>query len=238
MRDIDRSKLVISTKVGTEHANGQRSFDPSRMRRSFEQSLGRLGCNRVDILYLHGPPRAALNEETFAFFESLKAEGRIDYSGVNSFDPSVVEACIDSPVDCIMLQYSLTERRFDTLIRRLSERGKIVIAGTILSQGIFDLRTFLPRDRKSLWYLLRALKNDPAFPLRSIDFARRVRRIGAVPHEAAIRFAVGNPWLTSSLFGTSNPAHVGANVGSASGEMNRSQIEALVGRRAAQDILG
>lgn len=231
LRQNGTNGLVISTKVGTEAGDHRRSFDPERMRRSFEASLTRLGVPRVDILYLHGPAASDLNAATFGFFDALKAAGKIRYSGVNSFDPAVVEACVATPIDAVMLQYSVADRRFDRSIDRLAAAGKIVIAGTILAQGIFDLRTFVPRDRASLWYLLRAAKNDPLFIWRGRALARKLRRTGLGAHEAAVRFAVSNPAITSSLFGTRSEGHLIANARAARQIMAPEQIALFRGRQ-------
>lgn len=227
----DPSQLVISTKVGTEPDHA-RSFDPVRMAASFDASLARLGVDKVDILYLHGPEVSDLTTEVFAFFDRLKAERRIAYSGVNSFEPEVVAACRDTPIDVVMLQYSIADRRFDALIAELAAHGKIVIAGTVLAQGVFDLRTFLPRDRVSLWYLLRALRKDPLFAWHGAMLALRLRRTGLPPHEAALRFAVANPHLTSCLFGTSKAAHVRANAAAARMPLEAAQVAQLAGQSA------
>ncbi|GJF13882.1 oxidoreductase [Mycolicibacterium cyprinidarum] len=229
LRDRDTTELVISTKVGTEAGDHFRSFDPERMRRSFDASLDRLGVDRVDILYLHGPSIADLNTDVFAFFDSLKAEGRIDYCGVNSFAPRVVARCLDVPVDVVMLQYSVSDRRFDRLIDQLADKDRVVIAGTILAQGIFDLNTFIPRDRASMWYLFRALKNDPLFLRRGVGIARRTKRTGLDPHEAAVRFAISNSRLTSCLFGTRNQAHLVANARLANRPLSPELVRTLRG---------
>lgn len=229
LRNRDTSEVVISTKVGTEAAGNRRSFDPERMRRSFDASLQRLGVDRVDILYLHGPSIADLNAEVFAFFDALKVEGRIDYCGVNSFSPAVVASCVDAPVDAVMLQYSVSDRRFDVLIDQLADKGRVVIAGTILAQGIFDLKTFVPKDRASMWYLIRALKNDPLFVRRGLGIARQIERTGLDPHEAAVRFAVSNSRLTSCLFGTRSQTHLVANAKLAKRPLSAEQVSQLRG---------
>ena len=229
LRGRDPADFIISTKVGTEAQTHRRSFDPESMRSSFEGSLDRLGLRRVDILYLHGPSVTDLNHDVFAFFDDMKAAGRIGYCGVNSFDPAVVAACLDHPVDAVMLQYNLSDRRFDTLIEALAANSRIVIAGTILAQGTFDLKTFVPRNRTNLWYLLRALKNDPLFFIRASSTARRIARTGLDPHEAAVRFAISNPGLTSCLFGTSSTAHLIANAKSGERKLAPDVIDQLLG---------
>lgn len=210
LRAGNRSDLVISTKVGTS-ADQTRSFRPEDMQASFEASLQRLGVEKVDILYLHGPSQADLNPEVFAFFETLKRQGKITYSGVNSFDPDVVYACKDVQIDCVMLQYSVADARFDGIIEQLRGAGKVVIGGTILGQGVFNLSAFVPRDRKSLWYLLRALKNDPLFVWSGWRLRCRLARTGLPLHEAAVRFAVSNTSLVSCVFGSSRLENVRKN---------------------------
>jgi D-threo-aldose 1-dehydrogenase len=229
LRNRDPSSFVISTKLGTEHGDHKRSFDPDRMRRSFAASLKRLGLPAVDILYLHGPTRDVLKPSIFAFFEGLKAEGLISYSGVNSFDPAVVAACVDTPLDAVMLQYSISDRRFDKLIDQLAAAEKIVIAGTILAQGIFNPRAFFPRDAKSVWYLLRALKNNPLFLVEGRRLARRIEKTGIDPYEAAVRFAISNPNITSSLFGTSSPKNLVSNAQFGPRPLSDAQCRILIG---------
>lgn len=215
-RDLDG--VVISTKIGTharEDGSRWRSFKVEDLRRSFERSLERLGVERVDILYLHGPTIADLDEELLRYLEELKTSGRIGYSGVNSFDLPVVRALLDLPIDVVMLQYNLADLRFENLIPELHRRGKIVMAGTIMAQGIYDLRGFLPTDAKKAWYLLRALKNDPLFALHGARLARRLRAEKLEPHDAAVRFVAGHPLIHSGLFGTTRSTNVEANTASA-----------------------
>jgi D-threo-aldose 1-dehydrogenase len=232
LKGRDPSSLVISTKVGTEHGDHKRSFDSERMRASFENSLARLGVPSIDILYLHGPKVENLTPDVFNFFSTLKAEGRISYSGVNSFDPTVVAASILTPIDAIMLQYSIADRTFDSLIKQVVGSGKIVIAGTILGQSIFDLSKFIPRDRKSLWYLMRAIRNDPLFVFKGRRLSKRLTRLGLDPHEAAVRFAVSNLLITSNLFGTSNPRNLVANARAGRNRLSNAQISVLTGGEA------
>ena len=91
---------LISTKVGTnfgDRGERMRSFHVADMERSLTDSLRRLGRERVDILYLHGPARHDLNDNVLKFFEAEKRRGRIVWSGVNSFNLNVLTACAGVP---------------------------------------------------------------------------------------------------------------------------------------------
>lgn len=137
--------LIVSTKVGTNFdQNGRRtrSFDVADMERSLTDSLARLGRQRVDILYLHGPSAKNLRDEVFRFFEAEKARGRIVWSGVNSFDIDVLEACVDRPVDALMIQYNIADLRVGHLLPEFHKRGRIVVSGTALARAIYAPATF------------------------------------------------------------------------------------------------
>lgn len=211
LKSRDRASLVITSKVGTERSTDGgrvRSFDPVRMRASLDGTLARLGIAQLDVLYLHGPSEQDLGDDVIAFFEEEKARGRILNVGVNSFDASVIAACVERAIDVVMLQYGLLDRQVEPLVDRLNATGKTVISGTILGQAAFRPATWLPRNRHSLWYLLRLLKNDPFFARWAL---RPPRFEGKEGIEAALAFTLSRPGIASGLFGTTNPEHASAN---------------------------
>lgn len=224
-----RADLIISTKVGVNLVDGKvvRSFDPDSMRRSFDASLQRLGLDYVDILYLHGPAVAELNDATYRFFMDLKAEKRIVYSGVNSFMPEVLDATVESPIDAVMLQYNMADRSLGKQMQALQKTGKIVLSGTALARGIFDPRSFLPTNWISLWYLLRILRSDPVFWLTGSRLARRLRALGKDPYVAAIEFATSEPAILSNLFSSSRAANVIANAAAGHNALDEAGFAAL-----------
>ncbi len=209
--------LTVSTKVGTERG-GARSFSPERMRASLDASLVRLGLARVDILYLHGPQIGDL-EGAVAFLLDEKRAGRIGRAGINSFDPAVVAQAVGLPIDIVMLQYNVADQRFETLIEALARSGKTVVTGTALAQGIYDLRGFVPTNRRSAWYLMRAMYRDPRFVWRGQRLRRRLLRADPDAHAAALRFVTSHPLIASSVFNSTNPDHVRANIAAAARPM-------------------
>lgn len=63
------SGLVIQTKLDRDVASGD--FSGDRMRRSLEESLSRLGVDRIDVLYLHDP-------EVVGFDAVMESGGAVD----------------------------------------------------------------------------------------------------------------------------------------------------------------
>jgi D-threo-aldose 1-dehydrogenase len=209
-----RDGLVISTKVGNNVFDDKvrHGFSRELMVRSFDASLKRLGVDRVDLLYLHGPSLAELdNPDVVQFFEAQKQAGRITYAGVESQSAEVIARVADTPFDAVMAHFNVAQKALADDIRRLCNAGKIVMSGTTLAQMKFDIRRFLPTNRHALWYLLRMAKNDPLFWWRAPALARQLRASGKTPRQAAIEFVVTHPHITSGLFGSANAEHVAAN---------------------------
>jgi D-threo-aldose 1-dehydrogenase len=212
---VETEKYIISTKVGT-HFDSQgrhfKDFSAQAMEKSFTKSLERLQMPYVDILYLHGPEVHHLNEEVFRFFENEKARGRIRWSGVNTFDPKVLKEYATSPIDAVMLQYSIADISAEQLLPELAAASKIIISGTSLAQSVFSAKTFLPKNKRQVWYLLRALKNNPLFWWQGIQLDRKIKMTGRSGTEAALGFVVGNKYIQSGLFGTTSPEHMRHNI--------------------------
>ncbi len=216
---LDRDSLIISTKAGTYcRADGSkfRSFDPAQIRAGLIESLTRLGLTRIDVLYLHGPGVSDLSTRVIDCLGELKAGGMMTYCGVNSFDPDVLARLVDLPFDIVMPQYNLYDVSCASQIEALKHTGKTIIGGTALGQGVIDFRALLPTDRKSLWYLLRKLKNDPLFPLTRWRARRRMPAPARSSLEAALLFLLRSNAITSSVFGTTSIAHLEENVAAAS----------------------
>jgi aryl-alcohol dehydrogenase-like predicted oxidoreductase len=214
MRQLERANLIISTKAGTYVDSGGvpfRSFEPARIRDELHASLQRLGVSHVDILYLHGPSAGDLSSAVIDCLEGLKDSGLISYSGVNSFDPVVLRKLVGLPVDAVMPQYSIFDVSCAREVAALAHDGKIIVSGTVLGQGIVNFRSLIPSNRKSLWYLLRALKNDPLLPLTRLQAQRRISALGQPALDAALLFLFKTPGITSAVFGTTSMAHLEAN---------------------------
>jgi aryl-alcohol dehydrogenase-like predicted oxidoreductase len=218
LRRVERDRVVISTKAGTYvDASGAqfRSFEPARIRAELQASLERLGISHVDILYLHGPSVENLSTAVIDCLNGLKDSGLISYSGVNSFAANVLRKLVGLPIDAVMPQYSIFDVSCTREVAALAQDGKIIVSGTVLGQGIVNFSSLIPTNRKSLWYLLRALKNDPLLPLTRLQAQRRISALGQPALDAALLFLFKTPGLTSAVFGTTNMAHLEANTAAA-----------------------
>ncbi|WP_290056471.1 aldo/keto reductase [Amycolatopsis solani] len=82
-----RERIVLATKAGMPHPDiGEHSpLSAAGLRAAVEGSLRRLGTERVDLLYLHKPDRAAPIGETVETLGELLREGRIGAWGISNY---------------------------------------------------------------------------------------------------------------------------------------------------------
>lgn len=80
-----RAEAQIATKVGLRRVRGKaEGLGRAQVIRAVEESLGRLGTDRVDVCYLHAPDPETPVEETLAAIDALLDQGKILHYGVSN----------------------------------------------------------------------------------------------------------------------------------------------------------
>ncbi|QUQ71994.1 aldo/keto reductase [Kutzneria sp. CA-103260] len=87
---IARDELFITTKLW----NSAQGYDSTL--RAFDDSMGKLGLDQLDLYLIHWPvPAADKYVDTWKAFEKLHADGRIRAIGVSNFQPSHLRRLLD-----------------------------------------------------------------------------------------------------------------------------------------------
>jgi D-threo-aldose 1-dehydrogenase len=225
-----RRDYVVSTKVGrlleplaavrgqdtdgfVVAATHRRVWDFSRdgVRRSIEESLQRLGLDRVDIAYLHDPDDhlEQVLAAGYPALEELRDEGAVAAIGAGmNQTPMLAELARNTDVDLIMLagRYTLLEQgALDDLLPVCERRGIGVVAAGIFNSGLLA-RRWPPED---------ATYDYAPAPADVLDRARRIadvcERHGTTLPEAAIAFPLGHPAVVSVCVGARSPDHMRRN---------------------------
>ena len=127
-----RDGVFIVSKVLPSHANQRGTIA------ACEQSLKRLGTDRIDLYLLHwrGNYRLA---ETIAGFDALKAAGKIRHWGVSNFDVADMEELLSAggaAAASNQVLYNLTRRGIEYDLLPWQERhGISVMAYSPIEQG-------------------------------------------------------------------------------------------------------
>ena len=161
LRNYPRNEYILSTKVGRvlfDPGEGSRTDSQgfavqSRLRRVFdysaagvsrslEDSLNRLGLDRVDIVYVHDPEifhRESL-DGAFPALDKLRSEGVILSYGAGMNQSAVLADIVretDSDVVLAARTWTLADRSaFMDLLPAALERQVSVVAAGVLSPGI------------------------------------------------------------------------------------------------------
>ncbi|MFI0237798.1 aldo/keto reductase [Streptomyces sp. NPDC016845] len=160
LRGKPRSEYTLSTKVGrllvpqdprgrTDEsfaipATHRRVWDFTRdgIRRSVEDSLTRLGLDRIDILYLHDAEQHfedALRDGYPALAE-LRAEGVVGAIGAGMYDTGKLTRLVcEADPDVVMLsgRHTLLDHSaLDELLPACTERGVSMVAVSVFNSGL------------------------------------------------------------------------------------------------------
>ena len=239
LRDKPRDDYVLSTKVGRmlvpdrahalETSGGDMRALPFRytfdftydaIMRSHEQSLQRLGLERIDILYLHDLGKFAQrdrHDETLKqaldgggvrALEELRSSGVVKAIGAGVNEWPILDLLMDhAKWDVFLLanRYTLLDQAvLDTFLPRCVKEGVAIVDGAPLNAGI--LATGAVPDAK--------FDYAPA----SEAILEKVRRIEAVCRahnvpmiQAALTFPLGHEAVASIIPGPSNAAEFASN---------------------------
>ncbi len=228
LRWRNRDDYVLASKVGrvltaaprdeidftpwVNAAPNTMSFDYSYdgTMRSFEDSLQRLGLERIDILFIHdideftrGSSQAEVFEQamdgTWRALEKLRDEGAVKAIGVGVNEWEVCHAALQRrDFDCFLLagRYTLLEQEpLDEFLPLCAERDVAVIVGGGFNSGI--LATGAVAGAKYNY------APAPADVMAKVSAIEKVCANHAVPlPAAALQFVVAHPNIPSFIAGT------------------------------------
>ena len=222
LRTRPRSEYVLSTKVGRvlRPAESERAptvfrdvgdlepefdFSHDGIMRSFEESLKRLGTDRIDVVLVHDPDDHEDDAVRHAFptLARLREEGVVSALGCGMNQTAMLERFVERiDLDCVLLagRYSLLDRSGTALLEQCATRGVDVVLG-----GVFNTGILIDPDAHPTY-------DYAAAPGAVLDHARRLRDAcaarGVALGAAALQFAMGHPAVTTVLIGARSAAEV------------------------------
>ncbi|MGL4961549.1 MAG: aldo/keto reductase [Inquilinus sp.] len=184
-------------------------FSYDGVMRSLEESLERLGVDRVDVLHIHDPDDHydAAIAGAYRALDKLRADGVIGAVGAGMNQAEMLARFArDGVFDCFLLagRYTLLEQRsLDDFMPLCQARGIGVIIGGVYNSGILAN----PNAGAKFNYQ----DADPALIARAQALDAVCRRHGVPLKAAAIQFPAAHPAVASILTGARNPAELAEN---------------------------
>ncbi|AMM21599.1 aldo/keto reductase [Frondihabitans sp. PAMC 28766] len=188
-------------------------FSRDGVLRSVDESLERLGLDRIDILYVHDPDDHYLEAslEAVPALVELREQGVVSTIGVGMNQTELPARFIrETDVDLVMLagRYTLLDQSgLDELLPLAEERGVGIVAAGVYNSGL--LATDRPTTDAKYDY------EDAPEDLvsRAHLLADIAESHGATLPEAAVAFPLRHPSVLSVVLGARDAAQVTSNVG-------------------------
>jgi D-threo-aldose 1-dehydrogenase len=181
-------------------------YSADGVRRSIEESLERLGLDRIDLALIHDPDdhwREAI-EGAWPALEKLRSEGVIRAVGAGMNQSAMLTRFVrETTMDAVLVagRYTLLDQEaLAELLPACLEHGVAVLVGGIMNSGVLAD----PRPGATFNYA-------PA-PPAVIDRARRIGEVCArhdIPlRAAAMQFPMAHPAVASLVAGVRTRAHL------------------------------
>jgi D-threo-aldose 1-dehydrogenase len=221
-----RDQFVLATKVGrllragappqsdtfpgAPPLNPVYDFSYDGVMRSVDESVARLGIDRIDILHIHDPDEhfAEALSGAYPALDRLRAEGTIKAVGAGMNQAEMLARFArEANFDCFLLagRYTLLDQvGLKELLPLCVERGIAIIAGGVFNSGI------LADPRPGTHY------NYEAAPYELVQRAARIKAVcerhGVSQKAVAIQFPLGHPAVQTVLTGCRSVDELNENV--------------------------
>jgi aryl-alcohol dehydrogenase-like predicted oxidoreductase len=183
-------------------------YSPGNVRANVEQSLRRLGTDRLDLVQVHMSPSQATMEQhqTVQTLKDLQAAGKIRFIGMSGILPNLPDHLAMGVFDVFQIPYSAVQRDHEDLIAQAKEQG----AGTFIRGGA--ARGAASEDKN---WSVGPLTQNPGVGQRNWEtsgVAGLLAEAGMSNMEFVLRFTLSHPGLSTTIVGTSNPDHLAGNI--------------------------
>jgi len=208
----DRDKVCIATKFGRYHSRVHTNelFDGETVIWSVEQSLNRLGTDRLDVLFFHSPTHPdKIKDDVWTALENLKRSGKIRFVGLScgfiadTADMTTTWAT-DGRIDVAQIAYSLMNREWEPIIAEIGTKGVGIVARESLANGflagVFTKDIIFPDGSLNARYPREEISER----VETVDNykALLVRKDVTSMAQAAMRWAIDNPHVSTVLSGS------------------------------------
>jgi aryl-alcohol dehydrogenase-like predicted oxidoreductase len=213
--------VFVFTKCGRRLSGGEIVYDlrPESIRTECDESLRRLGLERIDLYQFHWPDYGTGTplEESWGTMVELVSEGKVRWLGVCNFSVELLERCkAIRHVDSLQPPLSLLNHHARIeLIPWCRENGTGVIVYSPMASGLLTgafsharIQELAPDD----WRRFSPAFREPRLS-RSLEFVNRLRPLAELLQcglpALAVAWTLAVPGVTGAIVGARRPDQVG-----------------------------
>jgi len=246
-----RDEFVLATKFGNrvedpENLTGRRFVDSSGpwAKQACEESLRRLGTDRIDLYYMHRRNPDTPIEETVAALADLVQAGKVRWIGLSEVAPATLRAAhAVHPIAAVQMEYSLFTRFVeDEMLATCRELGVAMVAYSPVGRGMLtgavttvdslaadDFRRSQPRFSDGNFETNLAL----------VETVRAIAaEVGVTPAQAALAWLLAQGDDVLPIPGTKRVAYLEENVAAAEVTLTAEQLARLADAVPPDEVAG
>jgi aryl-alcohol dehydrogenase-like predicted oxidoreductase len=219
-----RDEVVVATKFGAPYAGHEGGASPTYIRTAVEDSLTRLGTDRIDLYQLHVPDQKTPLAETLGTLDELVAEGKVREIGCSNFSTALLEEAAAAVPDSgpgfvsVQNQYSILHRDpEDGVLEECDRTGMAFLPYFPLAMGVLSGKYHAgeppPGGTRLAGMGERAatqLTEERLSKVAALD--ELARRSGHTVLDLAFAWLLSRPEVASVIAGATRPEQIRENV--------------------------
>ena len=232
-----RERVLILTKCGMEMPGRGKGLSPAWIMRAAEDSLRRLGIERIDLYQAHRDDESVPIADTLGAFARLIEQGKVRAIGASNYTAPRLKAALEASAtyglpryESLKPHYNLMERGIEAdLLPLCRAEGLGVIPYFSLAAGFLTgkYRTEAdldksPRGRRSV---AKYLNERGLRVLAALD--RVAARLGATPAQVALAWQLAKPGITAPIASATTPEQLRELVGAATLRLDSAAVAEL-----------
>ena len=181
-----RDRVILAGKCGIHWEPGRTQCvdgRPTRLRREVDESLARLGTDRLDLLYLHAPDPTIPIEESAGALRGLLEAGKARAIGGSNMTVAQLERfSAECPLAACQMPYNMLQRDIEDAILPWCRRNQVAMVvywplmKGLLAGRMHRGRVFSASDSRHKYPMFNGAEFE-----RNLDFVDALRPIAARP---------------------------------------------------------
>ncbi|MEI8228945.1 MAG: aldo/keto reductase [Planctomycetota bacterium] len=215
-----RDRVILAGKCGIHWELGRTQCvdgRPTRLRREVDESLARLGTDRLDLLYLHAPDPTIPIEESAGALRGLLEAGKARAIGGSNMTVAQLERfSAECPLAACQMPYNMLQRGIEDAVLPWCRKNQVAMVvywplmKGLLAGRMHRGRVFSASDSRHKYPMFNGAEFE-----RNLDFVDALRPIAArlqcdLP-DLVLAWTAEQDGITSVLFGATSPDQVLAN---------------------------
>jgi aryl-alcohol dehydrogenase-like predicted oxidoreductase len=241
-----RDEVVVATKFGAPYEGHEGGAAPAYIRTAVEDSLARLGTDRIDLYQQHVPDQKTPLAETLGTLDELVAEGKVREIGCSNFSTTLLQGAAAAVPDggrgfvSVQNQYSILHRDpEDGVLAECDRTGTAFLPYFPLAMGLLTGKYRAgeppPEGTRLAGMGERAatqLTDERLAAVAALDAL--ARRSGHSVLDLAFGWLLTRPEVASVIAGATRPEQIVANVAARGwrvGDDVLAEVDAIAPRR-------